>query len=244
MKCGNAYENENMQIVTGETLRPGGFVLTDKGVEFCKFSSEDPIMDVGCGMGATVNYLYKKYGIKAIGIDPSDKLIDMGKKNYEYTNFIQGKGEKIPFQNESFQGIFAECTLSIMDNLDSVIKEVFRTLKNRGYFIITDVYAKNPEFTHKLSTISINSCMRGLHDLDLLSKQLVKQGFKIMLLEDCSFMLKQLMVKIIFSYGSMSVFWNKSTECCIDGQQFEKTLKSCKPGYFIMIARKGDEDDE
>ena len=47
-----------------------------------------------------------------------------------------------------------------------------------------------------------------------------------MLLEDCSYMLKELMVKIIFSYGSMSVFWNKATECSVDGEEFHKILKS------------------
>jgi len=54
-------------------------------------------------------------------------------------------------------------------------------------------------------------------------------------------MLKALMVKIIFSYGSMSVFWNKASECSINGEEFQKILKLCKPGYFIMIARKGEE---
>ncbi len=239
--CCNAYESEHMRNITGATLRPGGFTLTDKAVEFCKFSSEDSIMDLGCGMGATLNHLYEKYNIKAVGIDPSEKLIDIGKKNYEHLNFVRGRGEEIPFENEKFHGIFAECTLSLMENLHGVISEVFRVLKIGGWFIATDVYAKRPEFIDELQGISVNSCMRSLHNLELLRENIEKAGFEIMLLEDCSDMLKALMVKTIFSYGSMSVFWNKAAQCSIDGNKFQSLLKNCKPGYFIMIARKVDE---
>lgn len=244
MKSCNAYESEHMKNITGETLRPGGFLLTDKAVEFCKFSCEDSIMDLGCGMGATVNYLYEKYKIEAVGIDPSEKLMDLGRKNYKYTNFIKGRGEEVPFENESFNGVFAECTLSLMENLNSVIEEMFRVIKSEGWFIVTDVYAKKPEFMDELNGISVNSCMRSLHDLESLRKTMIKSGFQIMLLEDCSQMLKALMVKTIFSYGSMSAFWNKTAKCSINGEKFQNILKNCKPGYFIMIARKGGNFNE
>ncbi len=243
-KCCNAYENKNMFEVTGTTLRPGGFILTDKAVQFCKFSARDQIMDLGSGIGATVNYLYEKYGMNTVGVDPSQKLIAMGRDKYKNINLINGKGEKLPFEDESFQGVFAECTLSLMDDLNIVIEEVYRVLENYGYFVITDVYAKNPHFADKLNTLSINSCMRGLHNLKTLREKLIRQGFEIMLLEDCSSMLKALMVKIIFSYGSMSVFWNKTSECSVNGAEFQEILKNCKPGYFIMIARKGEKGNE
>lgn len=244
MKCCNAYESKHMRDVTGITLRPGKFILTDKAVEFCKFSSKDFIMDLGCGMGATVNYLYEKHEISAVGVDPSQKLLDIGIDKYKNINLTKGRGEELPFENESFNGVFAECTLSLMEDLKLVIEEVSRVLKSNGWFVITDVYAKNPEFTDKLSELSISSCMRGLHNLELLQEALIKSGFEIMFLEDCSDMLKELMVKIIFSYGSMSVFWNKTTECSIGGEEFHKILKLCKPGYFIMIAKKGEENIE
>ena len=69
-----------------------------------------------------------------------------------------------------FNGVFAECTLSLMDDLNLVIEEVSRVLKKDGWFVITDVYAKNPQFTDKLNALSVNSCMRGLHNLELLKK--------------------------------------------------------------------------
>jgi ubiquinone/menaquinone biosynthesis C-methylase UbiE len=240
MKCCNAYENNSMREMMGETLRPGGFSLTEKGVEFCNFSNGDTVLDLGCGQGATVNYLKEKHGIKAVGIDPSEKLLDIARKKFGYTDFVLGTGEKIPFENESFQGVFTECTLSLMDDLDGTVREVFRILKNSGWFVITDVYAKEPEYVNKMEKFPFKSCMRGLHDLELLISKLKMQGFEIMLSEDCSHLLKEFLVKIVFSYGSMDVFWNKTTDGCIDGCRFQEILKVCKPGYFILIGRKGD----
>ncbi|MEY8001082.1 DVU_1556 family methyltransferase [Clostridium sp. Mt-5] len=240
MKCCNAYESEYMRNVMGETLRPGGFQLTDKAMEFCKFSQEDTLLDLGSGMGSTVNYVSEKYGIKAVGVDPSKKLIKMGKDKYKSIDLVYGTGEKIPFKDNKFKGVFAECTLSLMNDLNCVLKEVSRVLKKDGWFVINDVYAKKSEFLKELNGFPINSCMRGLHDLKSLKKSLMDNGFKILHIEDCSDMLKSLMVKIIFSHGSMSVFWNKTTRCSIDGCEFENVLRKCKPGYFILMAKRGE----
>lgn len=239
MKGCNIYESNSMKQIMGDTLRPGGFSLTEKAVQYCEISSNAAVLDLGCGRGATVNYLYKKHSIEAVGIDPSQKLIEVARKEYDFARFFMGKGEKLPFEDESFHCVFAECTLSLMNDLDSSIKEAFRVLKEGGWFVISDVYAKNPDAVKRLDDFQVNSCMRGLHDLTRLEEKLKGMDFEIKLSEDHSQLLKELLVKIVFSYGSMDIFWNVSTEDCIDGCRFQEAMKSCKPGYFIIIARKG-----
>lgn len=238
----NAYESRCMSDVMGQTLRPGGFDLTEKAIEFCKIKEQDTVLDLGCGMGATVGYLYEKYNIKAVGIDPSDKLLNIAKENCTYADFVKGTGDYLPFSNESFQCVFAECTMSLMNDLNSTITEVNRVLKKDGWFVITDVYAKNPDEIPELESCSINSCMRGLHNLDALQEKLKSTGFEIALFEECSDLLKQLMFNIIFRYGSMDVFWNKSIDDieCMTGLKFQQKLRLCKPGYFMLIGRKGE----
>ena len=244
MGCCNVYENHNMRELMGETLRPGGFKLTEKSMDFCKFTAKDKILDLGCGTGATVGYLKDKYEIYATGLDPSENFLEIARKKYGYAAFIKGKGEMLPFDRESFDGVLAECTLSLMEDLEATINEVSRVLKTGGWFVIHDVYAKNPVFIEKLKENSFNSCMRGLHDLTFLRKELVSKGFQLIGFEDCSYFLKELFVKIIFSYGSMGIFWRRTTNHCIDGDHFQDSLKKCKPGYFWMACRKGGRDDE
>lgn len=238
METHNAYESGCMQEVMGDTIRPGGFSLTDKGIQYCSLTPGDTVLDLGCGRGATVNYLREKYHITAVGIDPSEKMLAAAKVNFGDAGFFLGKGEELPFEDESFDCVFAECTLSLMDGLDNVIEQVNRVLKENGWFVITDVYARNPKAVVNLSNYSVNSCMRGLHDLGQLRNRLEHTEFTIIYSEDYSQYLKELIVKIGFSYGSMCDFWNAAAEKYISEDEFYKTLRKCKPGYFLMIARK------
>lgn len=238
----NAYESCCMQEATGETLRPGGFTLTQKALDFCALHAQSRVLDLGCGMGATASYLHENYGINVVGIDPSSKLLGMAKAKNPFATFVLGRGEALPFPKESFECVIAECTLSLMHDLHVSLQEVFRVLKTGGWFVITDVYAKNPHAIAQMEHLSLNSCMRGLHHLPLLQHELEMMGFKVMLMEECSSLLKELMVKIIFSHGSMGAFWSKTIEGSAPQAcgAFEQSLRECKPGYFMMIVKKGE----
>ena len=232
-----AYESESMRRALGETLRPGGFSLTEKGIRYGNISAEDCVLDLGCGRGATVHYLYRTHGIRAVGIDPSEKLIKEARERYADADFVLGKGEALPFERERFHCVLAECTLSLMD-VDSTLPQVSRVLKDNGWFIVTDVYARNPDAAGELAEFSVSSCMRGLHNLPLLEEKLRRAGFETALLEDCSQLLKELLVRLTFSYGSMSAFWNAASSHCVDGCRFHEALRKCRPGYFLLISRK------
>ncbi|MBC3797827.1 methyltransferase domain-containing protein [Acetobacterium tundrae] len=231
-----AYESPAMACLLGATLRPGGFDLTQKGIEFCQWTEADSLLDLGCGQGATVGYLDKNHGLKAVGIDPSKMLLKIAQENNPDGEFYIGRGEALPFENASFQGVLSECTLSLMDNVKLTLQEVHRVLKKDGYFFITDVYARNPEFLDLLAPYEFESCMRGLYDIRKLEINVESNGFEVMLLEDHSDLMKQLLVKTIFENGSMKAFWKKTTGSC--ASDFQEQLKRCKPGYFMMIARK------
>lgn len=237
MNCCNAYESENMRDALGETLRPGGFSLTEKAVCFCGLPAGARALDMGCGRGATVHYLKELHKIRAVGADPSQKLISEAAERYGKESFFLAKGEELPFLPESFDCVFAECTLSLMDT-NRALKQANRVLAGNGWLVVTDVYARNPEATGGLEPFAINSCMRGLHDLRQLEENLAENGFQTAFYEDCSELLKELLVKITFAYGSIGAFWNIAAQNCMDGCAFHEALKKCKPGYFMLIARK------
>ncbi len=241
MKKINIYENPELKEVTGETLRPGGFALTEIALGFCNIKKEQKILDLGCGTGASIEYLYNHYGIVGTGIDPSEKLLKFAKEKNIEADFLWGKGEELPFEDHQFDCVLAECTLSLMSDLKKTQEEIKRVLKPKGYLIITDVYARNSKYLKELKPYHLNSCIRGLHDLALLQENLTNLGYSISLIEDHSELLKALMVKIIFKYGSMDMFWSKTgnkDEFC-NVSEFQEVLKACKPGYFMIIARKG-----
>jgi len=235
MGC-TVYENKDMQGITGDTLRPGGMFLTDRAIKICEFKQNDKILDVGCGMGVTVEKLKSIYNLNAFGVDPSLKLLQLGKEKYGNHNIELGRGEELPYENSFFKGVMAECTMSLMEDFKKTIMESNRVLEDKGYFIVSDVYARRPEYLEEVQKHNVNSCMRGLFNIDVLKKAIVSSGFEIICFEDWTDLLKQLMVKIIFKYGSMSAFWEIAT--CSSCGDFQKKLTLCKPGYFLLVAQK------
>ncbi|MFB0919828.1 MAG: class I SAM-dependent methyltransferase [Oscillospiraceae bacterium] len=237
MERPNAYESGCMQEVMGDALRPGGFILTDFAAEYCALTTKNSVLDLGCGRGATVRHLFEKYAIEALGVDSSEKLIEEAGNSYGFDAFVRAEGENLPFEDDSFDCVFAECSLSLMD-ADAALKQVRRVLRGNGFFVISDVYAKSPDSLDELKSFSLNSCMRSLHNLEKLKNKLEESDFSLAYSEDCSHFLNELLVIIVFSYGSMGEFWKTAAGNCISGEDFYRALKKCRPGYFLLIARK------
>lgn len=234
------YESGLLHQTTGDTLRPGGFSLTDLGVERCGFLPGARVLDVGCGSGATVERLVSLYQLQAIGLDPSEVLLETGKQRHPGLNLIRGLGEDIPFPDNHMDGVFSECALSVMEDLEQALREIYRVLKPGGWLVINDVYARNPDALLALQDLKLDSCIRRALPKELLINQLVEQGFKLVNWCDHTNLLTQLTVNLIMTHGSMTQFWLKSSACAgaFDVGLTQSTLKQAKMGYFQMIVQK------
>jgi len=232
------YEGDLLRQSTGDTLRPGGFFLTDLGVKSCDFLPGDRVLDVGCGSGATVDRLNSVYQLRAIGLDPSGKLLENGKKKNPSLNLIQGKGEDLPFPMNDLDGVFAECTLSVMEDPDKVLEEIFRVLKPGGWLVINDVYTRNPEGLKPLQGLNFDSCLRRALPKEPFINKIRERGFEIVNWSDHTNLLIQLTVKLIMTHGSLTEFWLKSSACSVDPVLAQAALKQAKMGYFQLIAQK------
>jgi len=215
------YESTVMQNTLGQTLRPGGLELTKRALEFCKFKADDDkLLDLGCGKGATIKYISDFYKIDICGLDISESLVAAANEINKDAVIVISSGENTPFEDDTFNGVFAECTLSLMDNLEKTINEINRIMKCGGYVIISDVYAKNTAYLEELNSYSAETCLKNPHE------------------ENYDNLMKQLVVDIIFGHNTMESFWNCTGCHCIDGAKFQETLRKSKLGYFLMIAKK------
>lgn len=111
-------------------------------------STEDRILDVGCGYGRTLNELYCKGYKNLYGIDFSNKMIERGEKQFPWLNLIEQEDDKIPFEDSSFESIilFAVLTCIVDDNHQiSLINEIRRVLKPNGILYINDFMLNTDE---------------------------------------------------------------------------------------------------
>lgn len=232
------YEGTALRQVTGPSIRPGGFSLTDRAIEFCALAPGSKILDVGCGTGATVEYLIDQYHFNAMGIDPSEVLLQNGRQRRPGLPLFQAVGECLPFSDGELDGVFAECTLSLMDNLEQALGECRRVLKAGGYLVASDIYARNPAATAELRNLPVASCLTGARGQTELAAKLKAAGFRLLLWEDHSELLKELMIQLIMTYGSMNQFWQQYGPVTCSDDCAQSTIKKAKPGYYLLIARK------
>lgn len=193
--------------------RPGGFELTQRGIELCDFGRGATILDIGCGSGATVNFLRGKYAFDAYGIDTEPQ----GASEY-----IQSAPAKhIPFASHTMDGVIMECSLSLMDNRSAVLAECHRVLKQGGHLIITDMYARGEPAT-------LSGPLGSFDSREMLMELIEGSGFSITLFEDHTRHLKTLWGQMILDRGAEAFY-------CYLGTTPEH-MKRVQCGYFLLIA--------
>ena len=233
----NIYEQGILKEISGETLRPGGLELTREAVMFCKFPKGANILDIGCGSGATVQFLIEHYWLNALGIDSSQVMIKKGKGMFSGLPLIYGKGENLPVADGQMDGVLMECSFSLMEDADIVLSECHRVLKNLGKLIITDVYFKNKLETLQ-NTLSGHSCLMGADSKQSVIEKLMNHGFELEVWQDKSECINQLVVDCIMKFGSTDKLWNCIFPVSEERDVNREQILKWKPGYFLLIARK------
>jgi arsenite methyltransferase len=114
--------------------------------QYAKIKEGDTVIDLGSGAGndAFVARRYAGEKGKVIGIDFSDAMIEKARANVEklgFNNieFRQGDIEKIPVSANKADVILSNCVLNLVPNKKAVFAEIFRVLKQKGHFSISDI---------------------------------------------------------------------------------------------------------
>ncbi len=109
-----------------------------RGGQEKKSTGHYKILDVGCGMGATVIDFKKIFGRSAevIGVDVVNMQIELGNKKLKQhavsAELQWYDGEHLPFNNDSFDAIYTSDVLGHVQNVQSWLEELNRVLKPGG----------------------------------------------------------------------------------------------------------------
>ena len=236
MRVVKVYENSLFEELTGGTIRPGGFKTTRKAMDFCAFSAGARLLDIGCGRGATVGYLKSEYAVDCVGIDSSSVQISRGLEQNPRLDLKKANAGDIPYPRQYFDGVLAECSLSIMGSRNIVLGEVNRVMKDSGKLIISDLYIR--EGGTLSSSSAIESCALSAFSSGELEKLLHDCGFEIIFTDDHTKELKELMADIILEHGSLELFFQRITGNPYECRRISGELKGIKLGYFLAVACK------
>jgi 2-polyprenyl-6-hydroxyphenyl methylase/3-demethylubiquinone-9 3-methyltransferase len=114
------------------------FVLDWKGMK---------VLDVGCGGGFTSEFMAKK-GAVVSGIDLSHASIEEARRHAASSeleiDYRHGPAEEIPYQDGTFDAVVCVDVLEHVRNVEKVILEVHRVLRDGGLFLF-DTINKTPK---------------------------------------------------------------------------------------------------
>jgi ubiquinone/menaquinone biosynthesis C-methylase UbiE len=89
------------------------------------------ILDVGCGAGQTLIGSKLSNGVFAVGIDPDYSALSLGKQLTPAIHFINGRGDSLPFRNDSFDLVICRVSLPYM-HIPRALSEMARVTSAGG----------------------------------------------------------------------------------------------------------------
>jgi SAM-dependent methyltransferase len=193
------------------------------------------ILDVGCGAGASVEYLIDGFQLDAVGIDPSETMLTLGLARNARLPIIPGRAENMPFSDRSMDAVISECSLSQVSHAGRALEEIDRVLRDDGWLIVSDIYARQQGL--RPSRAQMPGETTGFMEREAILDQIKRSGFAVRLWEDHTDQLMQLMFDIVMKYGCMENFWAQvpgAAGCQLAGA----AKQGAKLGYYLMAARK------
>jgi len=109
-------------------------------------TSNDYVLDVGCGYGTTSIWLARNIGCKVVGITISQKQVDEANKMAKrhgvshLTDFRVMDFHKIDFSEQTFDVVISIESICHSSEQPKVLGEIYRTLKPNGRLAIADGY--------------------------------------------------------------------------------------------------------
>lgn len=146
-------------------------------------SSNARILDLGSGTGRTSGYIKsKKPDFLTLGIDISDGMLEIARKNFHDLEFQKGDITMFDSSPESFDAVIAQSSLFHLDKeeLEKLTHKIYSMLKDGGVFGIlmqtTEEYKCVSLPEPLMPELTMHLCFYSEKDLEEI---LLNSGFKI-----------------------------------------------------------------
>lgn len=169
--------------------------------DFSKYFDDNSIVcDAGCGpCGHVADYISKK-GIKIIGVDISEKCVEIAKKYHPGIQFETGDFSNLNYNDNYFDGIISY--YSIVDTPKRFVKKVLnefnRVLKDSGYLLLVVKEGDGEGFQNDLLGIETEIYF-SLFTKKEIEKYLLESGFEIIRIEERTPYRDEININRIFS---------------------------------------------
>ena len=142
------------------------------------------ILMLGCGTGEE-SKLLETFGASSkqlIGIDLSNKSIEIAKNTYPDIEFVVGDMNNLPFENECFDFVYSSLAIHYNATPEKTYKEVYRVLKPDGLFLFSVGHPlrwsseeKNIENSGTITSEEVEENANVINNIPVISKDAVSK---------------------------------------------------------------------
>jgi len=186
--CSTFYEQDWVRNLADDIFHPGGEDLTRRTIAAMDLPAYATVADLGCGTGTTALMLTRDFNLQVSGVDLSaaniERAIERTDTNSAAVRFIQADAQKLPYDDNEFDGILAECSFSLFADQAAVLAEIKRVLKPGGSLAITDMAVGGPLPADIAEVISPWTCLVDAKDRQNYAQGFAAAGFEIQIIAD------------------------------------------------------------
>ncbi len=228
------YSSGPVRQGLGPCLRPGGRILTEKILELTAPTSASMILDAGCGTGASLVLLRQRGFAHAFGVDLDPVLLQeaYGQK----LKVSRADLARLPVKDSCLDLVLAECVWNLTDRRQ-VLAEFRRVLRPDGYLAVTDIFSRSQTDGDRPHW-PVRCCFSQAVDLATVAGMVTDAGFKVLVLEDHTRLLKQTAAEFVFAHGSLLAFWEAVTGDTNLAKAACTASAALRPGLFLLIAKR------
>jgi SAM-dependent methyltransferase len=224
MTLNTAFNWSEICRTVGPCIRPGGPALTERALEICSLPAGSRVADLGCGAGGTLQHLERTGLYRLVGLDPSENFLGEAATRLKSARLARGRAEAIPFRSGTFDALFCECVLSILEDTSVALEEFARGLRDGGFLVVSDLFSKDgQEQPGRADGLLTRADLQGL---------LAERGFTLLLWEEHERLLKEFAVRMILAGERLPDTWG-----CNRGRDENRTVRT-RISYYLMVARK------
>lgn len=154
--------------------------------KLANITSNDYVLDIGCGYGTTSIWLAKNIGCKVVGITISQRQVDeankMAKKQgvSHLTDFKVMDFHNIDLPENSFDVVIAIESICHSSEQPKVLEEIYRMLKPKGRLAIADGYfAKDTKHLTDWEKEIARICFEGVKVPPLAERETFEKWLKL-----------------------------------------------------------------
>jgi len=167
-------------------------------IENKKDIKQAPIIDLGCGVGATARYCvqnYERAAVKGVTIVPwqikqaykMSTRLDKERTHYELADY-----SNLPYGDQSFSGAYAVESSCYDKGSDKIafLREAYRVLQPGSNLVVADGFRKtkraNPVFEFSYRQVCKGWSLETFANIDDFTEAMYSVGFKNIVVEDIS----------------------------------------------------------